>query len=795
MRPTRLELEGFASFRERTCIDFVDAELFALFGPTGAGKSSLIDAIVFALYGAVPRYDDKRLVAPVISQGLNEARVRLDFTADGDAYTAVRVVQRTRQGATTREARLVRGAETLAANADELTDEVTRLLGLSFEHFTRCVVLPQGAFAQFLHARPAERQTLLVQLLGLDLYRRILELANLRARERENRVELLAGRLEGELAGATPDAVEVAATRVAALEALLCEIENARPQLQALAERNQAGLQAARDAERRATLLAGVRLPPGLETLVRRAGGAKDALARASAAQDQAVQQRAAAESERASLPERAALDAAARTHTELRAAAKRLAAAEAERERTLAEAKRMIAERDAAEQASAEADEALHAVQRERAAATLAQHLVTGDECPVCRQTVTHLPHHVAPPELEAARARCAEAQVRRDDARTQAVRAERNAAAREADATNARAQHDRLVRDAATLHGPDEIERLRGRIDEVDARLLAARRAEDEIRREQRDAQESLAAVEAESASAWTALERTRDELSAEGLAPPPLTREYLQADWDALVRWAAARASDQHAAASAGRRKAEEARLALDARVEEQRQVCRAHDVDADRGDTRDACSDALAAAREHARRLQRDLETAQSLRIELKAVEKEARVARELGRHLNARNFERWLMMRALERLVAGATAVLRELSDGAYSLKLGEGNDFLVVDHRNADESRMARTLSGGETFLASLALALALAGHVAEMAAGGGVRLDALFLDEGFGTLDGATLEVVAAAIEELGSRGRMVGIVTHVRDLAERVPVRFDVRKVSGSSIVERVG
>jgi exonuclease SbcC len=112
----------------------------------------------------------------------------------------------------------------------------------------------------------------------------------------------------------------------------------------------------------------------------------------------------------------------------------------------------------------------------------------------------------------------------------------------------------------------------------------------------------------------------------------------------------------------------------------------------------------------------------------------------------------------------------------------------------VIDHGNADAVRLARTLSGGETFLASLALALSLADQVAEMAAGGAARLESIFLDEGFGTLDPDTLGVVASAIEELGSRGRMVGIVSHVRELAEAIPVRYDVTKGPHSSTVVRV-
>ena len=96
MRPVRLEVEGFTAFRTPTVVDFAGVDLFALVGPTGAGKTSVIDALTFALYGAVPRLDDRRAVAPVVSQNLTEARVRLDFTVDGVDHTAVRVVRATR---------------------------------------------------------------------------------------------------------------------------------------------------------------------------------------------------------------------------------------------------------------------------------------------------------------------------------------------------------------------------------------------------------------------------------------------------------------------------------------------------------------------------------------------------------------------------------------------------------------------------------------------------------------------------------------------------------------------------
>src|SRR6202008_980269 len=98
--------------------------------------------------------------------------------------------------------------------------------------------------------------------------------------------------------------------------------------------------------------------------------------------------------------------------------------------------------------------------------------------------------------------------------------------------------------------------------------------------------------------------------------------------------------------------------------------------------------------------------------------------------------------------------------------------------FFVLDHDNAGERRRAETLSGGETFLASLALALELSNQVQR--AFGATVLDSLFLDEGFGTLDPEALEVATAAIEALPTGGRMVGIITHIQELTNRLPAKL---------------
>ncbi|MCU1455565.1 MAG: hypothetical protein JWN46_3711, partial [Acidimicrobiales bacterium] len=209
---------------------------------------------------------------------------------------------------------------------------------------------------------------------------------------------------------------------------------------------------------------------------------------------------------------------------------------------------------------------------------------------------------------------------------------------------------------------------------------------------------------------------------------------------------------------------------------------------------RGDLRGPVGDAQAKAQAELDRIDRARVEAEEHRGDLAVATHEADVAKELARLLNANHFEKWVLDEALAVLVEGATELLLDLSAGSYSLGLDERSNFLVVDHRNADEVRPARTLSGGETFLASLALALALADQIGGLAAGGSARLESIFLDEGFGTLDPETLDTVAAAIEELGSRDRLVGLISHVPELAERVPVRFEVTKGPGGSSVTKV-
>jgi exonuclease SbcC len=212
-----------------------------------------------------------------------------------------------------------------------------------------------------------------------------------------------------------------------------------------------------------------------------------------------------------------------------------------------------------------------------------------------------------------------------------------------------------------------------------------------------------------------------------------------------------------------------------------------------------------SAAVARQREAVAQLERAVVRAKELSEERARLEARAALHKTLADHLKANELVAWVQEEALRRLAEEGSRHLSGLSQQRYSLRLGSGEaaeaaradqDFFVVDRWNGDSVRSVRTLSGGETFLASLSLALALAESLASLSSGDRARdaLESLFLDEGFGTLDADTLDTVVSALDALHGGQRMVGIVTHVRELAERLPARLEVRRqgsVSTASVV----
>ena len=121
--------------------------------------------------------------------------------------------------------------------------------------------------------------------------------------------------------------------------------------------------------------------------------------------------------------------------------------------------------------------------------------------------------------------------------------------------------------------------------------------------------------------------------------------------------------------------------------------------------------------------------------------------------------------------------------------GRYLLerKKGDALELQVIDTWQADSQRDTKTLSGGESFLVSLALALALSDLVSHK-----TSIDSLFLDEGFGTLDSETLETALDALDNLNASGKMIGVISHIEAMKERIPVQIQVKKLHGLGVSE---
>jgi exonuclease SbcC len=184
-----------------------------------------------------------------------------------------------------------------------------------------------------------------------------------------------------------------------------------------------------------------------------------------------------------------------------------------------------------------------------------------------------------------------------------------------------------------------------------------------------------------------------------------------------------------------------------------------------------------------------RMKQRLERSRELRAQLASEETALRLYDLLAGDLRSDKFQAFVLHEVFTELVQGASDRLLKLTQERYSLRYND-DEIRVVDHDNADETRISDTLSGGETFLTSLALALELSDQVQR--AVGAVNLDSLFIDEGFGTLDPDTLALVSETLQGLRVGGRMVGIITHIPELRDEFAQQVIVTKHQGYSTVE---
>lgn len=463
------------------------------------------------------------------------------------------------------------------------------------------------------------------------------------------------------------------------------------------------------------------------------------------------------------------------------------------------------------AERSTAETEQAVAVAGRDRIAAALGEDVAL-TPADLDRRTAE------AREALEAANAaaralpgaRSAAAQA--DEAHERAVRAERTATLAHGEAmrlaADARARlEERLSGIPEALRAPG---RVRAALDAAEAEARALGAALETARTAAGRAREALAAAEAAvhgataddaraRAAAATAETALAEALAANGF--PDV--EALRAAWLAPDRLDALETSvagfvRQEATARA---RLDEAEAAVAGQAPPD--VTAATTAHATARAAVDAARAALATAQERQRQLARLSAALAEIAAAREAAEARWSTVQRLSDVASGVNgfnlsFQRWVLGALLDDVLLSANRRLQVMSRGRYLLRRAEdaedrrrkaGLDLDVLDS-HTDRPRSVRTLSGGEGFLAALSLALGVVDVVQAYA--GGIRVDTLFIDEGFGSLDPEALDAALQSLLDLQSTGRLVGVISHVAELKERIPARLDVVKATGGSRIE---
>lgn len=876
MKPIQLVLSAFGPYVERTVIDFSalgEEGLFLIAGDTGAGKTTIFDAISFALYGEASGGKEKRKSKSFHSDYVSdqtETYVELTFRHRGETWWIRRNLEyqrpakkkkdgmetTTRQAADAQMRNEDTGEEIL--RMDDVNRRVRELLGLTQDQFTQTVMIAQGDFLKILTASSDDRKKLFRDLFHTNLYvdlQNRLQEKNRACADEQKALEQVILSAEGKI---DPEA-EFAEREILlsycgqiqhtdALCALLARLieqekaaqEQARAQKKEAADQIGALIAAVTEGERdnrdfadweskRARLaaltagqgeidaqraaLAAARRAQQLETdeaLMRRTRRDMDAqraaLSEAQAALEQAEKALPEAETRMKEAESRGgeihALLAQAKQMEDclpVLGEVERLKAALDTQKREL---QRLTADSSRAQAAYTAAQNSYYLSQ----AGLLARELKAGQPCPVCGSTAHPCPAQVTPETVT--RQALEQAAKRRETAE----KAQSDAATRLA--ANRAALDEREGRLRTLKIGADETrQRLAARIDAAHQAAADRQRAIDAAR-------SAYQALDKRKTAAQSAVDAAQKQLAA--------LEKDLRAQTEAFEQKRAAHGFEDEASYRLAKRtNADIERLDREIRnFDEQKRTLAAqtHELEdklsgrqrtdlAALQNRRAAALDRQAKAENAEKAMVRKLTLHESAEREIRqanaAIQKKRgkwQIIQELytccagiaaGNPRAKLTFEAYVQQYYFRFVVAAANKRLTRLTDGMFTLRVmreaanrvsQSGLDLEVLD-RSTGQARDVSTLSGGESFLASLALALGLSDAVQSQS--GQIRMDAMFIDEGFGSLDENALRSSIDVLLELADGKRLIGIISHVQELEERIDKQIVVTKTPNGSTV----
>lgn len=876
MKPIQLVLSAFGPYVERTVIDFSalgEEGLFLIAGDTGAGKTTIFDAISFALYGEASGGKEKRKSKSFHSDYVSdqtETYVELTFRHRGETWWIRRNLEyqrpakkkkdgmetTTRQAADAKMRNEDTGEEIL--RMDDVNRRVRELLGLTQDQFTQTVMIAQGDFLKILTASSDDRKKLFRDLFHTNLYVDLqsrLQEKNRACADEQKALEQVILSAEGKI---DPEA-EFAEREILlsycgqiqhtdALCALLARLieqekaaqEQARAQKKEAADQIGALIAAVTEGERVNRDFADWESKKARLAALTDGQGEIDAqraaLAAARRAQqletDEALMRRTRRDmdAQRAALSDaQAALEQAEKALPEAETRMKEAESRGGEIHALLAQAKQMedcLPVLGEVERLKAALDTQKRELQRltedsSRAQAAyiaaqnsyylsqaglLARELKAGQPCPVCGSTAHPCPAQITPETVT--RQALEQAAQRRETAE----KAQNDAATRLA--ANRAALDERENRLRALKIGADETrQRLAARID-------AAHQAAADRQREIDAARSAYQALDKRKTAAQSAVDAAQKQLAA--------LEKDLRAQTEAFEQKRAAHGFEDEASYRLAKRtNADIERLDREIRnFDEQKRTLAAqtHELEdklsgrqrtdlAALQNRRAAALDRQAKAENAEKAMVRKLTLHESAEREIRqanaAIQKKRgkwQIIQELytccagiaaGNPRAKLTFEAYVQQYYFRFVVAAANKRLTRLTDGMFTLRVmreaanrvsQSGLDLEVLD-RSTGQARDVSTLSGGESFLASLALALGLSDAVQSQS--GQIRMDAMFIDEGFGSLDENALRSSIDVLLELADGKRLIGIISHVQELEERIDKQIVVTKTPNGSTV----
>ncbi|MFY9586530.1 MAG: SMC family ATPase [Actinomycetota bacterium] len=851
MIPLRLNLTNFLSYKEMPePLDLETVHLACLSGSNGNGKSALLDAITWSLWGKARGCESGHDQERLIRDGADAMSVEFTFGLEGQTFRVVRTRWRNGKGDIGFSVQAADGSWTDMAGEGkrDTQDRIIERLRMDYETFVASAFILQGRADTFTRLEPRERKDVLAKILGLEVYERLADHA--RAKKKEAQADAEAhtralDRLERDLAeredlerrkteatvaltraeadradaDAAPKTLQGSLTELRALEATARETEKRRDEATGTLADEEAEI--ARLKQRESELGAAVKVDahvkkeaaqvPALEreeTRLTEARTRHDELtAEAASLEGRLGEERSRLDAERLG-HERAAgrLEKELAAEKDARALLDRARAEVASSDEAAAERERLLARRSEIRErrATIDAETQGRATERDEIEEKLALLTTPGGGCPLCGQDLT--PAHRR--EVKAsfgARQRTLTIADRTATKETKALAAELATVDAEGKALKAALEtREKIAAQAAALE--QQLERMATARGELDA----ARRAATEIA--ERLKADDYAAPEREK------LARVREELAAVGFDAKAY--QILKKALDNARKAERAIATAREAAAAldacgkqigSATERAERARAAtaaaikdltamgerlarLPALVEEhaiaERTRAAAQTLVDETGRTLAACTHALDV-------LQREEAAAAEERKALAAAKKLARLYEKLAKAFGRDGIPARIIGNAIPELGQEANRLLALLSDGQFTISIdpiretkgGKLKETLEISVYDASGKRPYEMYSGGERLRIDFALRVALSHLLATRA---GARLETLVIDEGFGSQDTEGRLRLLEAVMRVRSEFRTVLVITHIEELKEHFPVRIEISKdpVTGSRV-----